>query len=148
MLVQVTASLLLLCLANGVPLPNHMFEYNDAAIKLVVQPDPAFIVQDTMMRMCQFRAEIVKGSLSDPQDIIAKALDFDGRLLKISTDVPPGWEYETVFTDEDPGIIYNGCYHIYYDHVRKFRIRKSFICHSIQRPLQTLTSLQALPNTC
>jgi hypothetical protein len=134
----VNAHLLLLCLSNGVGLPDHMFEYNDAAIKLVKTlktPDPAFIVQDTMMRLCQFRAEILKGSISDPQEILAKALDLDGILLKIATDVPPYWEYETVFTNEDPDIVYNGRYHIYYNHVRKFQFHESF----------TSTNLSHLP---
>jgi hypothetical protein len=120
MLVNVNAHLLLICLSDGVGLPDHMVEYNEAAIKLVETPDPSLVVQNIMMRLCQFRAEVFKGSLSDPQEILTKALDLDGILLKIATDIPLRWEYDTVFTDDDLDIVYNGCYHIYYDYVRIF----------------------------
>jgi hypothetical protein len=126
MVVHVNAQLMLICLSDGLGLPDHMVEYNEAAIKLVKAPEPSFVVQNTMMRLCQFRAQILKGSLSDPQEILAKALDLDGILLKIATDIPPGWEYDTVFTDEDPDIVYNGRYHIYHDYVRIFQLHNSF----------------------
>jgi len=120
MLVNVNAQLLLICLSDGVGLPDHMVEYNEAAIKLVETPDPSFVVQNIMMRLCQFRAEVLKGSLSGPQEILTKALDLDAVLLKIATNVPLGLEYDTVFTDDDPDIVYHGRYHIYHDYVRGF----------------------------
>jgi hypothetical protein len=30
--------------------------------------------------------------------------------------IPPGWEYQTAYTDAQPDHIYNRCYHIYHDY--------------------------------
>jgi hypothetical protein len=149
MLVHVNAQLMLICLSDGLGLPDHMVEYNEAAIKLVETPDLSFVVQNIMMRLCQFRAEILKGSLSNPQEILAKALDLDGILLKLATDVPPGWEYDTISTDDDPDIVYNGRYHIYHDYVRRFQFHNSFTyAIMLNKVLRVLNLPEAFLNMC
>jgi hypothetical protein len=122
LLVHVTASLTISCLIRGVALPDHIIEYMTAAIKLVQTPDPAFFVQDTMVRYSSLRAEVAQKSLTDMETIISRALKLDAGLLEIIADVPPGWEYVTVFAEEPSEYIFNGRYHVYHDYCKFNRV--------------------------
>jgi len=115
MLLQVSSNLLIACINRGIPLPKHIREYMEAAMKFVQKPDSAFHVLDTMMKLASFRAECLNGKLKDRHEILSKALKLDGIMLSIASAVPPGWEYETVYLGEDSKYVYKGCYHIYYD---------------------------------
>jgi hypothetical protein len=116
MLVQVTSSLLIICVQRGVALPDFLCELMAETSKIIQTPDPAFIVQETMVAYATFRASLLDGSCSDPTVIVARALELDSVLLEFFVNVPPGWEYKIVYTDIDSDIIYNGRYHIYYDY--------------------------------
>lgn len=116
MMIHVTASLLITCVYKGVPLPAHMEEYMNTALAFVVIPDPAFIVQKTMMQFATLRANVRSEKLTDPHEIVAQALALDSILLDIQTNVPTGWEYETIYTDSYPDIVFHGRYHLYYDY--------------------------------
>jgi hypothetical protein len=72
-----------------------------------------------MMEFTNFNASVMDGSCSDYQVVLEKSLDLDARYQLFYTNVPPGWEYETVVLDEDSSyyeFIYNGRYHVYYDY--------------------------------
>lgn len=115
MLLQVTSNLLIACINRGVPLPKHIREYMQAALELVKTPDPAFRVLDTMMKMANLRAEVLTGKLKDRHEILSRALNLDGIMLSIETTIPPGWEYDTVYTTIDSPYVYKFRYDIYYD---------------------------------
>lgn len=116
MLATVAASLTIPCLHIGVALPKHVVEYMAAAINYVKTPDPAFIVQDVLIRYTTLHAEILNGSLTDPEIILPRALELDQILRNISENPPEGWEYENVFTDEVSDFVFAGRYHIYFDY--------------------------------
>lgn len=116
LLIYVSAYLMIACMNQGVPLPSHIVEYMTAAQELVGTPDPAFIVQDTMMHYTSLLAEVMQHKLEDRDVIIARSLALDAKLLEIATSVPPGWEYITVFTEEKSDHIFNGRYHVYQDY--------------------------------
>ncbi|KAE8452509.1 hypothetical protein EG329_000412 [Mollisiaceae sp. DMI_Dod_QoI] len=116
MLIQVTSSLLINCLQRGVPLPIHIQEYMTAAIKSVENPDAAFVITICMMHFATLRASVLSGKLTDQQEILSRCLELDGQLLDIVVNVPPGWEYQTIITDEDSDVAFNGRYHVYFDY--------------------------------
>ena len=116
MLVQVTSSLLISCIARGLPLPDHIRELMEECRKLFDTPDPAFIIQDTMMEFANFRAGIMKGTISDPDVIVARSLELDGILLAYHINPPVGWEYESVYTEEKFDVVYKGRYDVYFDY--------------------------------
>ncbi|KAE9365950.1 hypothetical protein N431DRAFT_430125 [Stipitochalara longipes BDJ] len=116
LLVHVTAYLMIACMNKGIALPTHMIEYMTAAIELVKTPDPAFVIQETMMRFSTLNAEMVQQKLTDKETILAQCLELDAKLLTIQTNVGPGWEYTTVFTEEKSEHVFNGRYHIYHDY--------------------------------
>lgn len=43
-------------------------------------------------------------------------VELDDRFDVIFQTIPPGWEYQTVYTKLDTDIFYHGCYHIYDDY--------------------------------
>jgi len=69
------------------------------------------------MAFTNFRASVQSGSLSDPTLIMEKALALDNIFETIfTTNLPPDWKYETLYTDVDLDFVWNGRYHIYYDY--------------------------------
>jgi hypothetical protein len=116
LLVHVTAHLMIACMNKGIALPKHMIDYMTAAIELVKTPDPAFIIQDTLMRFSILHAEMQQKILTDRETILSRALELDAKLLEIVANVQPGWEYKTVFTEEKSEHVFNGRYHVYKDY--------------------------------
>jgi hypothetical protein len=116
MFIQVTSSLLISCIQRRLALPAHIIELRAEAAKHLNTTEPAWRVQESMIAFADFRSKTRAGVITDPQAILSKALEIDGTLLELFSDVPPGWEYETVYTDADPDVVFNGRYHVYYDY--------------------------------
>jgi hypothetical protein len=117
MFIQVCTNLLICCIQRRLPVPNHIIELRAEAAKHIQTFELGWLFQENMIAFANFRSETRSGAISDPQEIISKALEIDGTLLGMFSVAPPGWEYETIFTDAaDPDLVYNGCYHVYYDH--------------------------------
>jgi len=116
MLIQLTSSLMIVCLQAGKRLPKHIREYMKAAVAIFPVPEASLKLQECMMLYTELSADICEGILKDPEVIISKVLELDGVLLDIETNVPLGWEFETIYTDVDSDFVYKGRYHVYYDH--------------------------------
>lgn len=116
MLIQNTSQLLINCLQRGVALPAHIQEYMTAAINLVPIPDPAFVINYCMMEFSNLRASVLSKKMTNKPDILARCLEIDGKLLDIVSNVPPGWEYQTITTDEESTVAFHKQYHVYYDY--------------------------------
>lgn len=115
MFIQVTTSLLINCIQRCVPVPTHIMELRAEASKYSTVVESAWFVQDAMVAYANFRASVRNGTLADPRVILRQALELEAFWLSIFADIPPGWKYETVYTDDDPDIVFNGRYHVYYD---------------------------------
>lgn len=117
MFMQVASSLMINCLQQERPLPPFIIEWTKIAKSHLSTPDPAFVAQEVMMKFTMLRASVHDGSLSDLEVILARALELDGTILSVfASELPAGWEYQTIYTAVNADWIYNGCYHIYYDH--------------------------------
>jgi hypothetical protein len=115
MFIHVTSHLLVSCIQRELPMPQHLQNLRLEAFQLV-PPDPAWQFLKVIDEFTIFRSSVKSGTLSDPETIISTALRYDGDLVRIFSNVPPEWLYETVSTDDDPDIVWNGCYDIYYDY--------------------------------
>jgi hypothetical protein len=116
MFIQVTSSLLISCIQRRLALPAHIIELRAEAAKYINATETAWRVQESMIAFADFRFKTQTGAITDLRVILSKAFEIDGTLLELFSDVPPGWEYETVFTDADPDVVFNGRYHVYYDY--------------------------------
>ncbi|ESZ98783.1 hypothetical protein SBOR_0832 [Sclerotinia borealis F-4128] len=116
LLAQVTSSLLISCIQRDIPLPKYIVEMSGFAQNNMKNIDPAWVAQRTMIDYTAFNARYHAGYYTDPHDLLTEAEALDERFLAFSTNVPKGWEYSTVHTEDDPDIVFDGYYHIYYDH--------------------------------
>jgi len=68
----------------------------------------------TMLDINQFRCDINDGLVSDPESLIARALELDASLATVWDEPLPKWRFETHHLDAyDPEAIFDGVYHIY-----------------------------------
>jgi hypothetical protein len=116
MFIQVTSSLLISCIQRQLALPMHIIELRAEVAEYINATEPAWRVQEILIAFADFRSKTRTGVISDPQAILSKALEIDGALLELFSDVPLDWEYMTMYTDADPDIVFNKRYHVYYDY--------------------------------
>ncbi|KAL3418076.1 hypothetical protein PVAG01_09791 [Phlyctema vagabunda] len=114
--IQTTSSLILSCIQRQMPVPKHITDLAEqAGVAAGIQGDAAWKVLTTMIDFAQFRSDLKTQKLTDTMTIFKKAMEIDGAFLSICKSPPKGWEFQTIYTDKDPDIIFNGYYHIYYD---------------------------------
>ncbi|KAF6221981.1 hypothetical protein HO133_001949 [Letharia lupina] len=117
MFMQVTASLTVSCLEVGMALPEHILALNAQITRHADLSDPAWRYYETMMMLTNFRGHVRCGLISNPQEILARALEIDKAALAICANASCVYEYETVYTNADPGVIFAGYYHMYHDYM-------------------------------
>jgi hypothetical protein len=127
MFIQATSNILTSCIQRQLPVPTHILELRAEAAKYIFELGPeaakhfqtvqlGWFVHENMIALANFCSQTRSGAVSDPQVILSRALEIDGALLGVFSDIPPCWEYEIMFTDTNNDIVYNGCYHVYYDY--------------------------------
>ncbi|KAF7871559.1 hypothetical protein EAF04_003666 [Stromatinia cepivora] len=116
LLAQVTSSLLTSCIQRDIPIPKYIGEMTAFAEKAMTNIDPAWIAQRVMIDYTAFNARYHAGHYTDPHELLDDARVLNERFLAFFTKVPKGWEYATIQTKDDPHIVFDGYYHIYYDH--------------------------------
>ena len=118
MFIQASSSLMISCIQRNLPLPDYIIEWTAEAGKSLSVPDAAWTVQELMMEFTNFNASVMGGKLTNPETILERCLDLDSKYKEFYTNVPPGWEFQTV--QLDPGseceFVYNGRYHVYFDY--------------------------------
>ncbi|KAF7888467.1 uncharacterized protein EAF02_003008 [Botrytis sinoallii] len=116
LLAQVTSSLLISCIQRDIPLPKYIIEITEFAEKGMTNLDPAWIAQRVMIDYTHFNARYHAGYYSDAQELLDDAEALDERFLAFFTNIPKGWEFTIVQTEKDPDAVFDGYYHVYYDH--------------------------------
>jgi hypothetical protein len=117
MMLQATATLLIYCLQRGSHVPDHIYEYVNHVMNTVDRPEPALVTSHTMMVFAGLRADVMNGKLTDPHEILARALELDGIMLNLEANTQlQGWAYEIIHTNEAADVVWNGQYHVYYDY--------------------------------
>ena len=127
---QVTSSLVTTCLQHQLEVPDHILELRNEGVKFQSTNDPIWRFFEIMILFTNFKAYVDHGEIQDPSVVLSRALELDGMFLSLSTDIPPGWEYQTIYTMANPDVIYAGYYHLYHDFmiaqiwngIRTFRI--------------------------
>ncbi|KAK6612252.1 C6 finger domain-containing protein [Botrytis cinerea] len=116
LLAQVTSSLLISCIQRDIPIPKYIVEITEFAQNEMTNIDPAWIAQRIMIDYTSFNAKYHAGYYSDAQELLDDAEALDERFLAFFTNIPKGWEYTIVQTDKDSDVVFDGYYHVYYDH--------------------------------
>jgi hypothetical protein len=114
--IQVASSLMITSIQRNLPVPSFILEWVSEGKKSLRHPDTGYHSQEIMMEYTVLNASIRDGSISDPDTVLARCLELDGRLRNVFSNLPPDWGYEIIHTDADSDQVYKGCYHVYYDY--------------------------------
>ncbi|CAG8958281.1 hypothetical protein HYFRA_00000636 [Hymenoscyphus fraxineus] len=117
LLLHAVSNILINCVYRGIRLPEHLREYLFETFKQSAESRLEYLLMDVMVRFADLRAGVQDGSVTGLANILSSVLEMDSVLLKLCTNPPPGWEYETILTDAQTDVIFDGRYHIYSDHL-------------------------------
>ncbi|KAL3421177.1 hypothetical protein PVAG01_07622 [Phlyctema vagabunda] len=110
---QITSNLMISCIQRTARVPEYISELRIEAEKYVESSNPAWKMSKIIIDCSNFRAGVVNGSITGPQQIINEASEIDRRFVEIFCNIPQSWHYNIVHTDEYPELIWNGVYHSY-----------------------------------
>jgi hypothetical protein len=112
---QMCSNILLGCLQRSVYVPVDIIKHRVYAANFFDTDDPAWQLSDIIVAFATFRADVKHRILSDHCSVIAAALRIDTEFSLLATNMPVQWQFETVFTDENPELVFGSCYHVYPD---------------------------------
>ncbi len=93
-----------------ISLVEHALQYTN-------KDDPSWSFRLISFRFTSLRAVITSGSLSDPDVIIAAAMELDRDFVAWSRTLPLSWQYEIHFIEQaNPALVYERYYHWYPTH--------------------------------
>lgn len=110
---QITAMLAASCLQQEIELPEHIFELRLELDKYVNVKEITWENHRVLILFTNLYAKVKKGKLTDLQEIFRQCLELDDKLVQVFSDVTPNWTFSTIYTDDDPELVYNGRFHVY-----------------------------------
>ena len=110
---QISAMLASSCLQGESELPEHILELRLELGKYVDTKDMAWANHGVLLRFTNLYAAVQHGKLTDLQEILSQCLGLDNKLVEISSNATEDWTFSTMYTDDDPELVYNGRFHIY-----------------------------------
>ncbi|MCJ1396508.1 hypothetical protein MMC18_009399 [Xylographa bjoerkii] len=113
---QMTDNIIVSCIQREVHVPTEITDLRNYAFKNIVGSSPPWHFSDITVQFASFCASIKNGSLTDVDAIIAAAMKIDSDMITWSTSLPSTWEYETIFIDTEPVLVYERHYHLYGNH--------------------------------
>ncbi|TVY89141.1 hypothetical protein LAWI1_G004418 [Lachnellula willkommii] len=116
MFLQVLGYIMLSCIQRTIPMPEHMIELRNIAAKHMDTRKTAWRSAGIIIDFTIFRAGIRDSRIVGPRNVVNGALEIDKRFAEVFSRVPKEFRYETIYTDENPDLVWNGMYHIYSEH--------------------------------
>lgn len=116
MFLQVLGYIMLSCIQRTIPMPAHMIELRNIAAKHMDTRQTAWRTAGIIIDFTIFRAGIRDSRIVGPRNVVNGCLEIDKRFAEVFSRVPKEFRYETVYTDENPDLVWNGMYHVYSEH--------------------------------
>jgi len=118
MFLQATSNILGGCLQRNLRIPGYIVEMsNDLGEIMAGMNDYHQIGASTfktMLQLNEFRCDVRDGLFSEPESLIARALELDASLAVVWDEPLFSWRFEIHYADAfDPETIFDGVYHIY-----------------------------------
>ncbi|KAF7505700.1 hypothetical protein GJ744_000549 [Endocarpon pusillum] len=114
---QARSQILMSCYQREVHVPPIILELGrrlrgtrDSACRIIND------LSDSVARLCEFRASIRDGSLTDPYTNIASLLELDDAVVNWGAERSSQWDYTIVFDSTKPDVIYDDAYAVYREH--------------------------------
>ena len=110
---QITASLATSCLQQEIEMPEHIHELRRHLGKFIDTNNLIWQNHQVLIDFTTFFARVKTGKITNLQLILTRALELDKELTLIFSRPSHDWTYSTVYTDQDPELVYTGYYHVY-----------------------------------
>ena len=110
---QITAMLATSCLQQEIELPEHIFELRLELDKYINIKEIAWENHRVLILFTNLYAIVKNGKLTDLQEILSQSLRLDKKLVQIFSNATHDWTFSTIYTDDEPELVYNGRFHIY-----------------------------------
>ena len=86
------------CVASGAPVPETLNIIQTCIGKRQGVHDPMFRLSSLMIEYANFYSEVRRGVLTNDEQI-ELSVELDGKLQTLDFELPPSWQYTTVFLD-------------------------------------------------
>lgn len=113
MFLLVSSNLMLSCIQRTIPMPEEMIKLRKVAEKYMDQGSAAWNLTSIIIDFTIFRAAARDCEIVGPRNVVNAALEIDARFIQGINDLPESWRCTTVYTDDNPHLIWNGCYTVY-----------------------------------
>lgn len=112
---QTSSTLLFSCIQRHMAMPQHVLDLRNILRSFADTTSPAWRLQECAILFAEFRAKMREGRLLHAGEILQEALSLDNEFASIFHTVEPAWQFETLYTEANPDVIFNGFYHVYRD---------------------------------
>ncbi|KAF4627517.1 hypothetical protein G7Y89_g10632 [Cudoniella acicularis] len=116
MFLQIMSSVILSCVQRSIYMPVEFLELRKHAAKHMDAFKPAWKLSGIIIDFTSLRAAVRNLQIVGPRNIVDAALDLDRRFIEVAAEFLPEYGYETVYTDENPDLVWKGFYHQYQNH--------------------------------
>ncbi|KAK0101961.1 hypothetical protein ONS95_001230 [Cadophora gregata] len=110
---QATANLMLSCIQRTIPMPEHIIQLRKEAEKFMDVDSLGWRVAGVIIDFTIFRSKVRDSEIVGPRNVVEQALELDQRFIDEFKDLPEEWKYMTLYTTENPDIVWDGHYHVY-----------------------------------
>lgn len=112
---QMNSILLQSCIWHSFRVPENLIELQSDAARFLDTDDPAWKLNNLIVDLASFRADIKDGILHDPVSIIEAAINLDIKFSSLEKEMfkSPQWKYESISTTLTSDLIYGTCHYVY-----------------------------------
>ncbi|KAL4883178.1 hypothetical protein BJY04DRAFT_216478 [Aspergillus karnatakaensis] len=82
------------CTIQSLQVPEEVIELRKHAARFLDTSDPAWVLEETMIKLAKFRADVKNGGIHCSQSIVNIALQIEDELLTLSNQLPSGRRFE------------------------------------------------------
>jgi hypothetical protein len=100
---------------RAVRVPLDVIAFREHAACFLDVNDLSWRLTGILVRLCELQASIKKLEAPQPCKIITTALEMDDEFSSLSASMPAEWQFNSIFTNAGPQLVYIKTYHIYPD---------------------------------
>ena len=111
---QTTASVAISAHRNKEEVPPEVVDLVACGLQYASKNEPAWSFRLISFRSANLRAAVHAGSISDPDEIIAAAMEIDRAFVAWMRALPSSWQFQIHYVEQaNPTLVYEGYYHLY-----------------------------------
>ncbi|KAH8660948.1 hypothetical protein BGZ60DRAFT_471771 [Tricladium varicosporioides] len=112
---QMCWNILLNCLQRSIRPPPYIVDLRVHAAQYADIEDPAWKLNNVVLKLVEFRASVKEESLSKRDEVIAEALEIDEDFLSVASNMPTEYKPAVFLSEGNTELAYERYYHVYSD---------------------------------